>query len=124
MRRLHRVWRQPGSRVRATAPEPRTAPASMGMRFRHSWLASIMTLMNYEYFQNLLSARPFQPFVVQLSSGDIHPVRYPSNAILTRTRMVIADPDADQIVVCSLLHIVKVELFTAPAPASPVGPAA
>lgn len=80
--------------------------------------------MSYEYFQSLLNARPFQPFVVQLSSGDIHPVRYPGNAVLTRTRMVIADPEADQIVVCSLLHIVKVELFAAPEGAAPIGPAA
>jgi hypothetical protein len=82
-----------------------------------------MMRMNYEYFQGLLNARPFQPFVVQLSSGVIHAVRYPGSAVLTRTRMVIADPDADQIVVCSLLHIVKVELFAAPEPAAPVGPA-
>jgi hypothetical protein len=80
--------------------------------------------MTYEYFQGLLNARPFVPIVVQLSSGDIHAVRYPGCAVLTRTRMVIADPDADQIVVCSLLHIVKVELFSPPESAAPVGPAA
>jgi hypothetical protein len=80
--------------------------------------------MNYEYFQQLLNARPFQPFAVQLSSGVIHQVRYPGCAILTRTRMVIADPDADQIVVISLLHVVKVEMLSGSQPAEPVGPAA
>ena len=83
-----------------------------------------MTFMNYEHFQTLLNARPFQPFAVQLSSGVVHQVRYPGCAVLTRTRMVITDPDADQIVVCSLLHVVKVEMLSAPESAAQVGPAA
>jgi hypothetical protein len=80
--------------------------------------------MNFEYFQRLLNARPFQPFTVQLSSGAAHAVRYPGCAILTRTRMVIVDPDADDIVVISLLHVVKVEMLSGSEPAAPVGPAA
>ena len=68
--------------------------------------------MNQEYFQRLLNDRPFQPFAVQLSSGVTHPVRYPSCAILTRSRLVIVDPDADHIDVCALLHIVKVEILS------------
>jgi hypothetical protein len=83
-----------------------------------------MLRMNQEYFQTLLNARPFQPFAVQLSSGVVHPVRYPGCAVLTRTRMVITDPEADQIVVCSLIHIVKVEMLATPEPAESVGPAA
>jgi hypothetical protein len=73
--------------------------------------------MNYEYFERLLTARPFEPFVVHLSSGVTHAVRYPNCAILTRTRLVIADPDADTIVVCSLLHVTSVEMLHSPAPA-------
>jgi hypothetical protein len=67
--------------------------------------------MNHEYFANLLNKRPFEPFAVRFSSGDVNPVRYPANAILTRTRLVIVDPDADNIVVCSLLHITSVEML-------------
>jgi hypothetical protein len=67
--------------------------------------------MSHEYFQELLGRRPFDPFVVHLSNGEAHAVRYPNSAVLTRTRLVIADPDADRIVVCSLLHIASVEML-------------
>jgi hypothetical protein len=67
--------------------------------------------MNHDYFLQLLSRRPFEPFAVHLSSGEVHAVRYPGCAILTRTRLVIADSDADNIVVCSLLHITSVEML-------------
>jgi hypothetical protein len=77
-----------------------------------------MVLMNYEYFHELLSARPFEPFVVHLSNGAAHAVRYPSCAALTRARLVITDPDADRIVICSLLHIVSVEVLQAAEPAA------
>jgi hypothetical protein len=70
--------------------------------------------MNQEYFQELLNARPFVPFAVHLSSGVTHAVRYPSCAALTRTRLVITDPDADRIVVCSYLHIARIEMFQLP----------
>jgi hypothetical protein len=67
--------------------------------------------MNYDYFRQLLDAQPFVPFAIRLSSGEVHAVRYPNCAILTRTRLGIADPDADFIRVCSLLHITSVELL-------------
>jgi hypothetical protein len=67
--------------------------------------------MNYDYFRQLLDARPFEPFAVHMSSGAVYQVRYPSCAALTRTRLVITDPDADQIAVCSLLHVASVETF-------------
>jgi len=70
-----------------------------------------MKHMNHAYFQQLLSARPFEPFAVQLSSGQVHAVGYPGCAILTPSRLVIADPDADNIVTISLLHIVSVEML-------------
>jgi hypothetical protein len=79
--------------------------------------------MNYEYFHHLLTARPFEPFAVHLSCGVTHVVRYPSCAILTRTRLVIADPDADHIVVCSLLHIASVEMLQTAEPAAGSGAA-
>jgi hypothetical protein len=65
--------------------------------------------MNHEYFHELLNVKPFEPFAVHLSSGEVHAVRYPGCAALTRTRLVITDPDADRIVVCSLLHIASVK---------------
>ena len=74
--------------------------------------------MNYDYFRELLDARPFEPFVVHLSSGAVHPVRYPSCAALSRTRLVIIDPDADRIVICSLLHVASVEVLQTAEPAA------
>ena len=67
--------------------------------------------MTYEYLRELIDKRPFEPFVVHLSSGEVHSVCYPSCAALTRTRMAISDPDADRIVVCSLLHVTSVEML-------------
>jgi len=66
--------------------------------------------VHHEYIQQLINAQPFEPFAVRLSSGVVHAVCYPAFAFLTRTRLVIGDPDADQIVVCSLVHITSVEL--------------
>jgi hypothetical protein len=67
--------------------------------------------MNYEYFRRLLKPEPFEPFAVHLSSGEIHVVRHPEFATLARTRLVVVDPDADQITVCSLLHVASVEML-------------
>ena len=67
--------------------------------------------MSQQYFQELLRREPFQPFEVHLSSGEVHQIRHPECALLTRTRMVIADPAADRITVCSLLHITSVEML-------------
>jgi hypothetical protein len=50
--------------------------------------------MTFEYFQQLLDKRPFEPVAVRLSSGEVHAVRYPGCAALTRTWLVITDPDA------------------------------
>jgi hypothetical protein len=67
--------------------------------------------MSQQYFQELLRHQPFQPFAVRLSNGEVHAVRHPEFATLTRTRLVIVDPDADRITVCSLLHIASVEML-------------
>jgi hypothetical protein len=52
----------------------------------------MMRVMNLEYFQELLSRKPFEPFAVHVSNGEVHAVRYPGCAALTRTRLVITDP--------------------------------
>jgi hypothetical protein len=70
-----------------------------------------MNAMNADYFHELLRREPFQPFAVRLSNGEVHQVRHPEFAALTRTRLVMVDPDADRITVCSLLHIASVEMI-------------
>jgi hypothetical protein len=67
--------------------------------------------MNAEYFRELLRRQPFEPFAVRHSNGEVHAVRHPELATLTRSRVVIVDPDADRITVCSLLHIASVEML-------------
>jgi hypothetical protein len=70
-----------------------------------------MTVMNHGYLQQLLNVRPFEPFAVHLSSGQVYEIRYPGFAVLTRSRLVIVDPDADNMVVVSLQHIARVEIL-------------
>jgi hypothetical protein len=71
------------------------------------------TMQNHEL--RILSETPrqaaFRAIPVHLSNGEVHPVRYPSCAALTRSRLVITDPDADRIVVCALLHVASVDLL-------------
>lgn len=72
--------------------------------------------MNAEYFRELLRRQPSEPFAVHLSSGEVHAVHHPGCATLTYTRIVIVDPEADRITVCSLLHIARVEMLQPAAP--------
>jgi hypothetical protein len=67
--------------------------------------------MNYEYLHGLLRRQPFEPFSVHLSNGEVHPIHHPEFATLTRTRLVVVDPDADRITVVSLLHVASVEML-------------
>jgi len=65
-------------------------------------------------FQNLLSAQPFQPFQVVMSSGEKYEVRHPEMAWLTRTTLFVGiDEDSEGVPggarMCSLLHITAVE---------------
>jgi hypothetical protein len=70
-----------------------------------------MTLQTY---RDLLSARPFQPFRLVMSSGRSYEVRHPEMAMLTRTSLLVGTGDTDDEVpvefkICSLLHVTVVE---------------
>jgi hypothetical protein len=70
--------------------------------------------MTLQDFQGLLSAKPFEPFRIVMSSGESYDVRHPEMAKLLRTKILIfIDPDregiADQFRMCSLLHVTVVE---------------
>ena len=56
----------------------------------------------------MLRRRPFEPFEVRLSNGDVHQVRHPEFAFVLRSNMLIGYPDSDRFAVCSLLHIASV----------------
>ncbi len=61
--------------------------------------------MNPESIRQLLRARPFEPFEIRMSNGDVYPVRHPENAIPTGSRLVWVDPADDVVNILSLLHI-------------------
>ncbi len=67
--------------------------------------------MPVESIRELLSHRPFEPFEVHMSNGDIHQIKHPEMATLTKTRLVIADFDKDRLAICSLLHIASVQML-------------
>jgi len=65
--------------------------------------------MNTEIVREFLRREPFEPIVIRMSNGESHEVRHPECALLTRTRVVIADPVEDRIVYCALIHINAIE---------------
>lgn len=50
----------------------------------------------------MLRRRPFLPFEVRMSNGDVYQIRYPDFAFVLKTNLVIGDPDADNIGICAL----------------------
>ena len=65
-------------------------------------------------FRNLLSAQPFQPFRVVMSSGKAYEVHHPELASVTRTKLLLVEPLPngrlpDNYTLCSLLHVTNVE---------------
>lgn len=65
--------------------------------------------MSSEAIQEMLRRRPFEPFEVRLSSGDVHQVRHPEFAFVLRSNLLIGYPDSDRFAVCSLLHIASIQ---------------
>lgn len=65
--------------------------------------------MNMETLHELLRRQPFEPFEVRLSNGEVHQVRHPENVAVAKTRIAIAYPEADRIMLCSLIHINSIE---------------
>jgi hypothetical protein len=74
-------------------------------------------------FRDLLTARPFRPFRLVMSSGLVYEVRHPEMALLTRTSILVGVDVADHGVpakfkICSLPHVTATE----PLSPAPVGP--
>ena len=70
--------------------------------------------MTVQTFRDLLSARPFKPFRLVMSSGQSYEVRHPEVAFVTKTDMLIGVDIEDDGVpaefkICSLLHVTAVE---------------
>ena len=79
--------------------------------------------MTVQTFRDLLSARPFRPFRLLMSSDQLYEVRHPEMAMLTSTSILVGVDIADDGVpaefkICSLLHVAAIEPLT-PAPTGP-----
>ncbi|MCI0685250.1 MAG: hypothetical protein L0Y71_24395 [Gemmataceae bacterium] len=58
--------------------------------------------MKPEALRELLRRRPFIPFEVRMSSGEVYQVRYPDTAFVNRSLLVISDPESDNLTICAL----------------------
>jgi uncharacterized protein YqcC (DUF446 family) len=64
--------------------------------------------MNADAIRNLLSARPFEPVEVELSSGQVWTITHPENVLVTKSTLVVVDPPTDMVQWISLIHVVAV----------------
>jgi hypothetical protein len=65
----------------------------------------------HQTLHDLLVERPFEPFEVCMSNGNAFAVRLPDFAILTKSRLIIVDPETDKTAFCALLHIADVQIL-------------
>ena len=69
--------------------------------------------MTIQTFKELLAHRPFKPFRLVMSSGQMYEVRHPEMALLTRSDMLVGTNVEDGVPaefrICSLLHVATVE---------------
>lgn len=72
--------------------------------------------MNFDTLHGLLNTPPFAPFELITSAGQSHRVVHPEFTVLTKTRIVIVDPNSDHMAVLPLLHITEAR-FESPAKA-------
>lgn len=75
--------------------------------------------MTLQTFQDLLRAKPFEPFRLVMSSGEKYEVKHPEMAWLTRTNILIGIGDTRDGVpsrhkTCSLLHVTTIEPIEVP----------
>ncbi len=71
--------------------------------------------MNADTVRQFLTKRPFEPFEVRLSSGDVHRVVHPEFAILLPHTLVVGYPKPDRVAVCELAHVSSIERVPATA---------
>ncbi len=67
--------------------------------------------MNSEAIRELLARRPFEAFEIRLTNGDVHVVKHPECAAISKTRVVIVDPEADRVTIVALLHVASRSLI-------------
>jgi hypothetical protein len=66
--------------------------------------------MNAETIRELLRRRPFEPFEVHMTNGEIHQVRHPEMTMVVGPRLVVGYPDTERVAILSLLHVATIEM--------------
>ena len=66
-------------------------------------------MMKSDVIRQLTSRRPFEPFTLHLSGGEAYQVRHPEDVPVGKQRLVVVDPESDQMAICSLLHVMSVD---------------
>jgi hypothetical protein len=74
--------------------------------------------MTVQDFREVLTAQPFKPFRLVMSSGLTYDVRHPEMAFLTRTSILVRIDIAEDHIpahfkICSLLHVTAIEPLNA-----------
>lgn len=62
-----------------------------------------------EQLIKLLSATPFQPFIIKMSNGEAWEVNHPENLAVGKHFMVLIEPETDRTHDLYLLHVVAFE---------------
>ena len=65
--------------------------------------------MNAEAIREMLTARPFEPFEIIMSSGERHLVKHPEFAILMISKIVVTNPLEDRAAFLSLKHVTELQ---------------
>jgi len=65
--------------------------------------------MNAEALRKFIDQKPFEPFAVQLSSGQTYRVSHPEAVMLLKNTLVIGDPETDAVIWCALIHIAAIK---------------
>ena len=64
--------------------------------------------MNAEAIRDMLNMRPFETVEAELSSGQVFTITRPENVIVTKSTLVVADPETDTVQWTSLVNVVAV----------------
>jgi hypothetical protein len=65
--------------------------------------------MNAETLREWVNRRPFEPFELRLSKGEVYRVGHPELVAIGKNRIVIVDPETDRFVHVALVHINSIE---------------
>lgn len=65
--------------------------------------------MHQDDIRELLTADPFEPFRIHVTSGAVYEVRDPQSVVLMKSRLFIAFPGGDKWLFIPYLHVSAVE---------------